>query len=197
MTLATDVDWGHNQQINGRRREREGEDGRLRDRWTTTVASTIAYSMCKSRLSRLFLGFNRQRRGTARERGQGTSLGSFVGTSLVGVGRFLSCTATPVVPRSLDYTSGMANPRQKRKQKSSSHRPVRHAKHAKKNLKKMPRKHYSHEYLQYSYSNQYSSLHSLFCILQSKSTSNTGSQTFARRLGSALNCQTKVCRLVT
>lgn len=129
-----------------------GEDGRLRDRWTTTVASTIAYSMCKSRLGRLFLGFNRQRRGTARERGQGTSLGSFVGTSLVGVGRFLSCTATPVVPRSLDYTSGMANPRQKRKQKSSSHRPVRHAKHAKKNLKKMPRKRYLHEYLQYSYS---------------------------------------------
>ena len=34
----------------------------------------------------------------------------------------------------------MANPRQKRKQKSSSHRPVRHAKHAKKNLKKMARK---------------------------------------------------------
>lgn len=40
--------------------------------------------MCRSRLSRLFLGFNRQRRRTARERGQGTSLGSFVGTSLVG-----------------------------------------------------------------------------------------------------------------
>ena len=117
-----------------------GEDGRLRDRWTTTVASTIAYSMCRSRLSGLFLGFNRQRRRTARERGQGTSLGSFVATSLVGC--FSGCTATPVVPRSFDYTSGMANPRQKRKQKSSSHRPVRHAKHAKKNLKKMPRRRY-------------------------------------------------------
>lgn len=44
----------------------------------------------------------------------------------------------------------MANPRQKRKQKSSSHRPVRHAKHAKKNLKKMPRKYTNTPIYQYS-----------------------------------------------
>lgn len=80
------------------RGEGRGEDGRLRDRWTTTVASTIAYSMCKSRLSRLFLGFNRRRRRAARERGQGTSLSSFVGPSCLLVSSQLHSNARCTEP---------------------------------------------------------------------------------------------------
>ena len=37
----------------------------------------------------------------------------------------------------------MANPRQRRKARSSSHRPISHSRHAKKNMKKVPRKSYS------------------------------------------------------
>lgn len=83
----------------------------------------------------------------------------------------------------------MANPRQKRKQKSSNHRPVRHAKHAKKNLKKMPRE-YPHIFLFDSFG------YSLYSF-PSTTTSTASPQTFAGRLGSAFNRQTKVSFPVT
>ena len=37
----------------------------------------------------------------------------------------------------------MANPRQRRKARSSSHRPISHSRHAKTNMKKVPRKSYA------------------------------------------------------
>ena len=37
----------------------------------------------------------------------------------------------------------MANPRQRRKARSSSHRPISHSRHAKRNMKKVPRKSYT------------------------------------------------------